>query len=104
MRHAVPDFVPGVDYMTDVTTYQQVQNGIGTGLSSCSMIRCPRYLHNGRGFAAYTHVDVLYQAYFTALLLMTSGRADEPWQSVLWQQDAERLRHLRRTGLCGVAG
>jgi hypothetical protein len=31
-----------------------------------------RYLHNGRGLAAYTHVDVLYQAYFTAFLVLSS--------------------------------
>jgi hypothetical protein len=29
-----------------------------------------RYARNGRDLAAYTHVDVLYQAYFTALLVL----------------------------------
>jgi hypothetical protein len=62
-------FVPGIDYMTDTTTFLQVQNGIDTGLrNQFDPVR--RYLHDGRGLAAYTRVDVLYQAYLTALLVM----------------------------------
>ena len=61
--------VPGVDYMTDVTTFLQVQNGISTGQSlQYDSIR--RYLHDGRGLSSYTHDDVLHQAYFTAFLMM----------------------------------
>jgi hypothetical protein len=62
-------YLPGIDYMTDTTTFLQVQNGIDTGLSNKVDPR-RRYLHNGRGLAAYTHVDVLYQAYFTGLLVL----------------------------------
>jgi hypothetical protein len=62
-------FVPGVDYMTDTTTYQEVQNGISTGLK-LSFDPVYRFLHDARGMAAYTHVDVLYQAYFTAFLIL----------------------------------
>jgi len=32
----------------------------------------PRYGYDGRVLAAYTHVDVLYQAYFTAFLVLSS--------------------------------
>ena len=28
------------------------------------------YLHDGRGLAAYTHDDVLYQSYFVAYLVL----------------------------------
>jgi hypothetical protein len=62
-------FVPGIDYLTDTTTFQQVQNGISTGLS-LQFDPTRRYLHDARGLAAYTHVDVLYQGYFTAFLIM----------------------------------
>lgn len=62
-------YLPGIDYMTDLITWQQVQNGIDTGLRNQADPQ-PRFQHNGRGLAAYTHVDVLYQAYFTALLVM----------------------------------
>ena len=64
----------GVDYMLDPVTYQQVQNGIATGLSLLPLAD-PLYLHDGRGLAAYTHADVLYQAYFTAYLVLNSINA-----------------------------
>jgi len=65
--------LPGIDYMTDPTTFQQVQNGVSTGLSlQYDSIR--RYLHDGRGLGSYTHDDVLYQAYFTAFLMMGTGK------------------------------
>ncbi|MGA8538109.1 MAG: vanadium-dependent haloperoxidase [Terriglobales bacterium] len=64
-------YLPHVDYMTDLTTWFEVQNGIATGLQN-QVDPQPRYLHNGRGLAALTHVDVLYQEYFTALLVLAS--------------------------------
>ena len=59
-----------VDFMKDPTTFLQVQNGISTGLQL--QPDTPLFLHNGRGLAAYTHVDVLYQAYFTAYLVLNT--------------------------------
>jgi hypothetical protein len=63
-------FKKGVDYMLDKNTFQQVQNGIPTGL----MLQpdAALFLHDGRGLAAYTHADVLYQAYFTAYLVLNT--------------------------------
>ena len=62
-------FLPGQTFMTAPTEYQLVQNG---GDSGRSVNNDPtlRYVRNGRDLAAYTHVDVLYQAYFTAFLVM----------------------------------
>ncbi len=66
-------YLPGIDYMTDLTSWQQVQSGIDTGLQNQPDPQ-PRFQHNGRGLSAFTHVDVLYQAYFTAfLVLITLG-------------------------------
>ncbi|HEY2568768.1 MAG TPA: vanadium-dependent haloperoxidase [Candidatus Udaeobacter sp.] len=71
-------YASGVDYMTDPTTFQQVQNGIDTGLRN-QLDPQPRYIHDGRGLGAYTHVDVLYQAYFTAYLVLgTIGAPANP--------------------------
>src|SRR5437870_1382204 len=68
----------GIDYMTDPTTFQQVQNGIDTGLRN-QVDPQPRYLNNGRGLGAYTHLDVLYQAYFTAYMVLgTMGAPVNP--------------------------
>ncbi len=61
----------GVDFMLDPVTFQQVQNGVPTGLS-LEPLATPLYLHDGRGLAAYTHVDVLYEAYFLAYLVLNS--------------------------------
>ena len=71
-------FLPDIDYMTDATTYQQVQNGINTG-ASLQFDPQVRYLHDGRGLCAFTHVDVLFQAYFVAFLLLgTLGAPRNP--------------------------
>ena len=64
-------YLANIDYMTDATTYQQVQNGIDTGLQN-QVDPQLRYLHNGRDLGAYTHVDVLFQAYFTAFLVLNT--------------------------------
>jgi hypothetical protein len=64
-------YLANVDYMTDATTYQLVQNGINTGLHN-QVDPQLRYLHNGRDLGAYTHLDVLFQAYFTALLVLST--------------------------------
>jgi hypothetical protein len=65
----VNTYVAGLDYMTYLPLWEAVQNGQDTGLMNQSD-PTPRYLHNGRGLASYTHVDELFQAYFTAYLAM----------------------------------
>ena len=71
-------YVPNLDYMTDMPLWEAVQNGIETGLVNQSDPN-PRYMHNGRGLASYTHVDELFQAYFTAYLaLKTLGIPTNP--------------------------
>ena len=63
--------VAGVDYLTDLSAWQAVQNG---SIPAISNVPDPqhRYLHNGRGFASFTHVDELYQAYLTAYLVLNT--------------------------------
>jgi hypothetical protein len=64
-------YTAGLDYMIDATTFQQVQNGIDTGLRN-QVDPQRRYLNSGRALGAYTHLDVLYQAYFTAYLVLNT--------------------------------
>jgi hypothetical protein len=59
----------GADFMTDPTEYQHVQNG-GVPNFSLSFDPIYRYLRMGRDMAAYTHVDLLHQAYFTAFMVL----------------------------------
>jgi hypothetical protein len=61
----------GADFMLEEVEFQQVQNGIATG-ESLTPLASPLYLHDGRGLAAYTHDDVLYQAYFIAYLVLNT--------------------------------
>lgn len=67
-------YVPGVDYMTSFSDWLTVQNGNLTG-SSNQLDPQLRYIRSGRDLAAWTHVDVLYQAYFVAFLVLSSLRA-----------------------------
>jgi hypothetical protein len=59
----------GSEFMTSVSDYQQIQNG-GASVGQVAFDPTFRYIRNGRDLAAYTHVDVLYQAYLTAFLVL----------------------------------
>ena len=62
-------FLPNIDFGTNFNEWLNIQNGVPTGLQVANdpTHRCAR---NGRDLAAYTRVDVLYQAYFTAFLVL----------------------------------
>ncbi len=64
-------YLPDIDYMTSFADWLTVQNGNLTGDQN-QIDSTRRYARNGRDLAAFTHVDVLYQAYFTAFLVLTS--------------------------------
>lgn len=65
---------PG-DFMKTPDEFLAVQNGVQPTPKLTPGAQL--YLHDGRGLAAYTRSDVLYQAYFIAhLLLETLGKAD----------------------------
>src|SRR5207244_9438042 len=58
--------------------YQLVQNGADSG-RTLAYDPTFRYLRNGRDLAAYTRVDVLYQGYFVAFLVLAGlGAAPNP--------------------------
>jgi hypothetical protein len=61
-------FQRDVDFMTNFGDWLTVQNGDVNGqIQNDPQLRFRR---NGRDLAAYTRVDVLYQAYFTAFLVL----------------------------------
>lgn len=63
-------FLPGQDFgASSFTEWLQIQNGQPTGFS-LNFDPTYRYRRNGRDYAAFTHIDVLYQAYFTAFLVL----------------------------------
>jgi hypothetical protein len=69
-------FAPGQEFLTSVSDFQLVQNG-GDTHQPINFDLTPRYIRCGRDLAAYTSVDVLYQAYFTAFMVL-SGIGAEP--------------------------
>jgi hypothetical protein len=60
--------VAGDDHMTSFGEWLAVQNGDVPGHQTFDPIR--RYLRNGRDLAEWVHVDVLFQAYFSACLIL----------------------------------
>ena len=82
--------------MTSVGEYQLVQNG---GDSGRPIAYDPtfRYVRNGRDLAAYTRVDVLYQGYFVAFLVLAGlGAAPNPGNPYVGSL-SQGVRHARRT-------
>jgi hypothetical protein len=64
-------YLPNIDYMDNFADWLTVQNGDITGLQN-QIDPQLRYRRNGRDLATFTHVDVLYQAYFTAFLVLNT--------------------------------
>ncbi|HJP90835.1 MAG TPA: vanadium-dependent haloperoxidase [Pyrinomonadaceae bacterium] len=65
--------LPGINYMTDFDTWLAVQRGIEQGPDAFDPV--PRYIRNGRDLASWVHVDVLFQAYFQAFLVLLGAGA-----------------------------
>jgi len=69
MSQQMISYLPNIDYMTVFGDWLTVQNGNFTGLEN-QIDPVLRYRRAGRDLAAFTHVDVLYQAYFVAFLVL----------------------------------
>jgi len=64
-------YAAGVDYMTTQADWVARQNGVSPAFSNVpgGLV----YMRNGRDIGAWVHVDVLFQAYFQAFLVMASS-------------------------------
>ena len=69
--------LPGIDYGTDFTSWLEIQNGVDTGQRN-QIDSQLRYRRTGRDMTALTHMDVLFQEYFTAMLVLTTINANPP--------------------------
>jgi len=58
----------GTDYMTAYSEWLAIQNGAPARAESFDPT--PRYIRSGRDLATWVHRDVLFQAYFEALLVL----------------------------------
>ena len=61
----------GANYMTDFDSWLAIQNGVNPP-SGDIFDPTLRYIRNGRDISAWVHVDVLFQAYFMAFLVISS--------------------------------
>jgi hypothetical protein len=78
MTQLMTSYLPGYDYLTSFSDWLTVQNGNYTGLQN-QIDPILRYRRVGRDLAAFAHMDVLFQAYFVALLvLLTIGAPVNP--------------------------
>ncbi len=59
---------PGSDHLTSVSDWLAVQNGHVPASAPFDPVR--RYVRNGRDLGEWVHRDVLFQAYFNALLIL----------------------------------
>jgi hypothetical protein len=70
-------YLPDIDYGADFASWLDIQNGVDTGLRN-QMDPQYRYRRNGRDLAANTHMDVLFQEYFIACLVLAGINANLP--------------------------
>ncbi len=66
----------GRDYMTDFDSWLSIQNGISPRNGDI-FDSTARYIRNGRDIGQWVHIDVLFQAYFQAFLVI-SGTLNVP--------------------------
>ena len=74
--------LPGTDYMTDNASWLARQNGVKPTAAQALLPfdNTLRYMRTGRDLGRWVHMDVLYQAYFQALLhLMTPPDVNNPF-------------------------
>jgi hypothetical protein len=64
--------LPRLDYMTTFREWLDVQNGCDANQSGCDRLR--RYIRNGRDLGQYVHVDLTFNAFLNAALILLSGR------------------------------
>lgn len=73
LEQKIATTTPGLNYMTDFNSWLAVQRGISQPPDSFDPV--PRYMRNGRDIGQWVHVDVLFQGYFHAFLVLASAGA-----------------------------
>jgi hypothetical protein len=73
MRTLLPD----IDYMTNYEEWLLIQNGEPPA-SAPAYDNTRRYIRNGRDLGEWVHIDVLFQAYFNACLILATPPHPDP--------------------------
>ncbi|NNL65432.1 MAG: phosphoesterase [Myxococcales bacterium] len=72
-RYQTP--IPGDDFMTSYEEWLAIQRGAAPA-ASIRFDATRRYLRDARGLGEYVHVDVLFQAYYNAAMILTGFGPD----------------------------
>jgi hypothetical protein len=73
LEQKIQTTLPGINYMTDFATWLAVQRGANQPGDVFDPV--PRYIRNGRDIGQWVHVDVLFQGYFHAFLVLAGAGA-----------------------------
>ena len=73
LEQKITTTLPGINYMTDFNTWLAVQRGFNQAPDAFDPI--PRYMRNGRDIGQWVHIDVLFQGYFHAFLVLAGAGA-----------------------------
>lgn len=65
--------LPGVDYLTTESEWLDIQNGHVPILMDQFDPARPAFIRNGRDLGQWVHIDVLFQAYFNAMLVLLAS-------------------------------
>jgi membrane-associated phospholipid phosphatase len=79
---------PGVDYLSSYGDWLAAQNG--NVKEAYALDPTPRYIRNGRDLAEWVHIDVLYQAYFNAMLILLASNAPYDRSNPYWRSKNQR--------------
>ena len=66
--------MPGIDYMTNFNDWLAIQRGFNP-VSGDVFDPIPRYMRMGRDIGQWVHIDVLFQGYFQAFLVLAGAGA-----------------------------
>lgn len=73
LEQKITTAMPAIDYMTDFNSWLAVQRGFNQ--SPNILDPNTRYMRNGRDIGQWVHIDVLFQAYFHAFLILAGLNA-----------------------------
>jgi hypothetical protein len=73
LEQKITTAMPGINYLTDFNTWLAVQRGFNQPATLLDPV--PRYIRNGRDLSQWVHVDVLFQGYFQAFLVLAGANA-----------------------------
>ncbi|HEV2846127.1 MAG TPA: vanadium-dependent haloperoxidase [Thermoanaerobaculia bacterium] len=68
--------LPDTSHLTNYADWLTAQNGYVPGAAQHDPVR--RYIRNGRDLAEWVHIDVLFQAYFNACLILGTPPSSDP--------------------------